>query len=264
MINWTHWHNEPYLVAGLILAGWLYALLAGPWRKALGGGVFPGGPAVRFYSGLLIFYLTVGSPLDQVGERYLFWAHMIQHLLLVYPAALLVLSGIPSWMIRPITGQPVLRRILRVMTQPVVAGLIYIVVLSAWHVPGLYDLALRDKAVHILQHLSFFLSAMLMWWPIASPSKELPPLPYGAQIIYIFFVGLLQVPALRLPHLFQGDPLPNLRLCPAVDEPQPPGRPGPGRPHHDGRHHGRQTDRVELRLLPLVSDQREVGWSRFD
>lgn len=194
MINWTHWHNEPYLVAGLLLGGWLYALLAGPWRKALGGGAFPVGLAVRFYTGLLIFYLTVGSPLDQVGERYLFWAHMIQHLLLVYPAALLVLSGIPDWMIRPVTAQPVLRRILGVVTQPVVACLIYIVVLSAWHIPGLYDLALRDKAVHILQHLSFFLSAIVMWWPIASPSKELPPLPYGAQIIYIFFVGLLQVP----------------------------------------------------------------------
>ena len=41
MIDWTHWHNEPYLIAGLILAGWLYALLAGPWRSTLGGVAFP-------------------------------------------------------------------------------------------------------------------------------------------------------------------------------------------------------------------------------
>ncbi|MEZ5277569.1 MAG: cytochrome c oxidase assembly protein [Opitutaceae bacterium] len=194
MINWTHWHNEPYLVAGLISAGWLYAMLAGPWRAILGGARFPTASALRFYGGLFIFYLTVGSPLDQIGERYLFWAHMIQHLLLVYPAALLILTGIPSWMLRPVTTGAVIGRFLRFLTHPIVATMVYITVLSGWHLPGLYDLALRDKAVHIIQHLSFFLSAILMWWPIASPSRELPPLPYGGQILYIFAVGLVQVP----------------------------------------------------------------------
>jgi putative membrane protein len=194
MIDWTHWHNEAYLVAGLILAGWLYALLAGPWRTDLGGEEFPRSCAIRFALGLLLFYLTVGSPLDQIGERYLFWAHMTQHLLLVYPVALLVLTGIPSWMIRTVTGRPALRWFLRHLTHPVSATLIYIVVLSAWHLPGLYDLALRDKTVHIVQHLSFFFSAVLMWWPIASPSKEVPPITYAGQIIYIFFVGFFQIP----------------------------------------------------------------------
>ncbi len=194
MIDWTHWHNEPYLVAGLVLAGWLYALLASPWREDLGGGAFPVNKAIRFYSGLLLFYLTVGSPLDQIGERYLFWVHMVQHLLLVYPVALLVLTGIPPWMIRIVTGRPAIQSLLRRITHPVPATLIYIAVLSAWHLPGLYDLALRDKTVHIVQHLSFFFSALLMWWPIASPSTEVPRISYAGQIIYIFFVGLLQIP----------------------------------------------------------------------
>jgi len=194
MIDWTHWHNEPYLVAGLILAGWLYALMAGPWRATLGGEAFPRTAAVRFTLGLLLFYVTVGSPLDQIGERYLFWVHMGQHLLLVYPVALLVLTGIPPWMMRTVTGRPAIQGFLRRITHPVAATIIYIVVLSAWHLPGLYDLALRDKTVHIVQHLSFFFSAILMWWPIASPSTEVPRISYAGQIIYIFFVGLLQIP----------------------------------------------------------------------
>lgn len=194
MVDWTHWHNERYLVAGLILAGWLYALLAGPWRANLGGGAYPTTRAIRFYAGLLLFYLTVGSPLDQIGERYLFWVHMVQHLLLVYPIALLVLTGIPPWMIRIVTGHPAIQPFLRRITHPVPATLIYIAVLSAWHLPGLYDLALRDKTVHIVQHLSFFFSAILMWWPIASSSTEVPRISYAGQIIYIFFVGLLQIP----------------------------------------------------------------------
>jgi cytochrome c oxidase assembly factor CtaG len=55
-----------------------------------------------FYSSLVIFYLAVGSPLDQIGERFLFSAHMLQHQLLVYPAAILFLLGLPAWMIDPL------------------------------------------------------------------------------------------------------------------------------------------------------------------
>ena len=69
MIDWRHWHNEPYLVGGLVLIGWLWAVCAGPLRSRLAPGVpFPRGQAWRFYGSLLIFYLAVGSPLDQIGD----------------------------------------------------------------------------------------------------------------------------------------------------------------------------------------------------
>jgi putative membrane protein len=194
VIDWTHWHNEAYLVAGLVLSGWLYALLAGPWREDLDGGTFPAAQAIRFYSGLLLFYLTVGSPLDQIGERYLFWVHMIQHLLLTYPVALLVITGVPDCMLRLVTRRRIAGPLIRRLTRPIPAAAIFVIVLSAWHLPGLYDLALRDKALHIIQHLSFFLSAILMWWPIASPSTDAPRISYPGQILYIFVVGLLQIP----------------------------------------------------------------------
>ena len=80
MIDWTRWHNEPYLVGGLIFFGWLYAILTGPWRSRLAPGTaYPRRQAILFYSSLVIFYLAVGSPLDQAGERFLLSAHMVQH-----------------------------------------------------------------------------------------------------------------------------------------------------------------------------------------
>ena len=92
MIDWRHWHNEPYLVGGLVFLGWLYAILAGPLRARLAPGApFPRAHAFQFYSALVIFYLAVGSPLDQIGERFLFVVHMLQHQLLIYPAAILFL-----------------------------------------------------------------------------------------------------------------------------------------------------------------------------
>ena len=103
MIDWKHWHNEPWLVGGLVVLGWLWAMAAGPLRGFLAPGVaFPRGKAVRFYLGLLSFYLAVGSPLDQVAERFLFSAHMLQHQLLIFPAAVLLLQGTPAWMVDPL------------------------------------------------------------------------------------------------------------------------------------------------------------------
>src|SRR5580698_9431423 len=114
MIDWRHWHNEPFLTGGLILAGWLYAILAGPLRGRLAPGrPWPRAKATLFYSALVVFYLAVGSPLDQVAERFLLSAHMAQHLLIMYPVPLLMLLGVPSWMVDPFLSAPSLKGTLR-------------------------------------------------------------------------------------------------------------------------------------------------------
>ena len=127
MIDWRHWHNEPYLIGGLVLLGWLWALAAGPFRLRLNApGADPGFPrqhAVRFYAALLLFYLAVGSPLDQIGERFLFSAHMLQHQLLAYPAAVLFLLGLPAWMIDPLLERAMPAQLRRWVFNPIVCGL---------------------------------------------------------------------------------------------------------------------------------------------
>lgn len=196
MIDWTHWHNEPYLVGGLIFLGWLYAILCGPLRVRIApeGEPWPRRRAWAFYGALVIFYLAVGSPLDQIGERFLLSAHMVQHQLLVYPAAVLFLLGLPSWLVSLITGRPALRSVLRVLTHPIICGIVYTLVLSAWHVPALYDWALQDKFVHVMEHVTFFAAALLYWWPLLSPSREFPPARYPVQMIYLVGVTIGMTP----------------------------------------------------------------------
>ena len=93
MIDWTHWHNEPHLIGGLVVLGWLYALFTGPLRDRLAPGAsYPRGHAIKFYLALVVFYLAVGSPLDQIGERFLLSGHMVQHQLIMYVAAVLFLQ----------------------------------------------------------------------------------------------------------------------------------------------------------------------------
>lgn len=195
MIDWRHWHNEPFLIGGIVFLGWLYALLAGPFRARLAPGTtYPRGQAVQFYLSLLIFYLAVGSPLDQIGERFLFSVHMLQHQLLIYPAAIFFLRGLPGWMVDPVLARPNLRAPLRFLTHPLVACLVYTLVISLWHAPWAYDWALQDKTVHVVEHLMFFAAGLLYWWPLLSPSRALPRIPYGAQMIYLFGVLVAMTP----------------------------------------------------------------------
>ena len=97
-----HWHTEPLLVLTVVAAVWLHAIACGPLRARLAPGTpYPVGAAVRYHLGVLAAYLAVGSPLDQVGEAYLFSAHMLQHMLLIYVAAPLIASGIPPELLDP-------------------------------------------------------------------------------------------------------------------------------------------------------------------
>lgn len=195
MIDWTHWHNEPFLLGGLIGFGWLYALLTGPFRSRLAPGTgYPVLSAASFYGALVIFYLAVGSPLDQAGERFLFSAHMLQHQLIIYPTAILFLLGLPEWVVRPVTSNASLQPILKLLSQPLICGAIYCVVVSVWHLPFLYDWALQDRVVHITEHFSFFGAALFLWWPICSSSREFPPVAYAWQMFYYLGVTIGMTP----------------------------------------------------------------------
>lgn len=191
MIDWTHWHNEPILIGGLVFLGWLYAILTGPLRSRLApaGTPYPRRQAAFFYSALFTFYLGVGSPLDQIAERYLLSAHMLQHQIIIYPAALLFLHGLPHWVAGIITARTPLRPVLKILTHPLICAVIYTVVISGWHFPSLYDLALQNRLVHILEHFMMFGAALFFWWPVCSPSREFPPTAHAWQMLY--FLGVV-------------------------------------------------------------------------
>lgn len=194
-MNWWHWHTEPELIGGLLAIAWLYAVWTGPWRDRLAPGrPYPLRQAVCFYSGLVLMYLTVGSPLDYVGEIYLLSAHMLQHVLLMYPIPILVICGMPDWLTRPVLTKKWVALPFGFLTNPLVAGLIFVATLSAWHIPFLYELALQSRLFHNLEHVTMFGSAFLVWWLIFSRSLVFPALSWGAQILFIFLISLGKLP----------------------------------------------------------------------
>lgn len=139
---------------------------------------------------LLILFLSLNGWLHDLSDYYLFSAHMVQHLLLALVIAPLLIMATPGWLLRPALRYPGVEQLARWTTHPFRTFAIFNVVLAAWHLPPLYNLAMAHHNVHIVQHLMFLVSAVLMWWPILSPLPELPRLAYPLQMLYLFLMSI--------------------------------------------------------------------------
>ena len=126
--------------------------------------------ALAFGAGLAVLLAAVASPLDGLGEDYLFSAHMAQHVLLGDIAPLLLLLGLSRVIMRPATRRlQSVERALGPLAHPVTGIVLWLLLLYLWHVPALYDAALRSPALHGLEHSCFLLAGVAVWWPLIQP-----------------------------------------------------------------------------------------------
>ena len=181
-MTWNQWDLHPSVLIGLALLGGLYVF----WR----GLRAPRRRVMAFGASLLVLFLALNGPLHNLSDRFLFSAHMAQHLVLTLLFPPLLLYGIPAWVVRPILALPGVTALGRIATRPVIAAGTFTAPIVLWHVPLFYDAALRDHSIHIVQHLVFLSTAVIMWWPVLSPVPQLPRIPYPGQMLYLFLLGL--------------------------------------------------------------------------
>ena len=115
----TQWNLEPSILIGTALITGLYLYAIGPYRKRH----FPEEPVrtgqtIAFLSGMLIMFLALVSPLDELGDSYLFSAHMLQHLCLTIIGPPLLLLGTPEWMVKQAFKSRVIFQIAKVSDIP--------------------------------------------------------------------------------------------------------------------------------------------------
>ena len=193
------------LIPLLVLAG-LYALGCSRLARRPFGARRPASMVVGFVA----LALALLSPLDELAERF-FVTHMVQHMLLIViaaPALLLadpfpvVLWALPRrWRLagrRFITRASTAGRVWRATTATAAAWIVFALTLWVWHVPAAYDAALSRRWLHDVEHLSFFLAALLFWWPVIHPAPRFrPAAPYPARVVYLV-LGAFQTAALGL------------------------------------------------------------------
>jgi putative membrane protein len=198
----SRWNLDPIELAAVALVAALYGrralTLAGRGRPV------PRLRFVAFATGLAILLLALVSPIDTLGEERLFSVHMAQHLLLGDLAPLFVVLGLSGPLLRPLLTLPALRR-LRGLAHPLVALPLWAVDFCLWHVPPLFDAALRTDAVHALQHALFFLLGCLLWAGLLEPLPG--PAWFSApwKIPYVLAMWLVML-ALAQVFIWSGHP----------------------------------------------------------
>ena len=193
---WSSWGTDPVVYAGLVAMGWLYLRgLRRLWATAGVGRGVARWQAAAFAAGLLVCWIALESPVDALGSA-LFSGHMLQHELLAVVAAPLLVLGDPMRTVAHGLA-PVWRRRLGVADRLVtgagspsqrgwwLAGwfVAFVVSFWAWHVPVLYNAAVRNDVVHSLQHATFLVGALGLWWAALGRYRKRNPLP-GVALLF--------------------------------------------------------------------------------
>jgi putative membrane protein len=193
---WRTWSFDPLVIISLVISAAVYGLgIYNLWRASQKGSGVSFWEVSAFTGGWLALVLALVSPLHPWGEV-LFSAHMTQHeILMLVAAPLFVLSrpfvatlwAMPRNLRKSVNGAIKTNSVQSAwhfVTNPFAAWLIHALALWTWHIPFLFQATLKSDLVHTLQHMSFFLSALLFWWAImASPRGAVS---YGAGVLYLF------------------------------------------------------------------------------
>ncbi len=191
----TAWDWQPSIILGTLAIIGLYLYGVSPLRKRYHlADSIKIGQVFSFMLGVSIIFLALSSPLDKLADDYLFSAHMVQHLLLSFAAAPLMILGLPAWLIAPLLRNHVVLRIGQFFTMPILTGVLFNANLWLWHAPPIYNAAIDNLPLHILSHFLYIVTGVLFWWPVLSPLQEgLPPLSIGKKIAYLFFSDMPMV-----------------------------------------------------------------------
>ncbi len=147
--------------------------------------------AAFWVAGVALLWLALESPIDRLGELYLFSVHMVQHMLLIQIIPPLLLWALPPDATRKLLRIPLVDRMERAIGRPRVTLPLKVLALWAWHLPSLYDLALRNENVHALEHLIFLVTATMFWWSVLTPLKERRLTPPRAMVhVFGAMVGI--------------------------------------------------------------------------
>ncbi len=182
------------LVASLYLRGWIST-------RSGSAAAIPAWKASSFLCGLVLVWMAWGSPLAAYDHS-LLTVHMIKHLLLMTFAPPLILLGEPMkvfWGITPLLARstlgrawhrPIVQRLARIATNPVLCWTASALTLIAWHVPTLFALGVRSEIGHTVEQAMFLGTGLLFWWPVIRPWPSTSTGPRWSLLLYLFLATL--------------------------------------------------------------------------
>jgi cytochrome c oxidase assembly factor CtaG len=187
-LSQVNWSWDPSVVAGFCI--WtLFFIMATRGRE------IPLGKRIIFHTGTLIGLLALVSPIDELGDEYLFSAHMVQHLPLLFIVGPLWLLGTPMGMLDRYLVKAA-EKPMKLLLAPITAFFIFVSVLWFWHIPFFYDMAQESETIHIVEHITFIGAGLIGWWPVAGPRMRQIIKPEAP--VRMLYLCLLAVPCTSL------------------------------------------------------------------
>jgi len=188
-IQWTF---EPSVFVGVLALSIAYGK---GWSRARRPGEPhpPGyGRLALFCASMLCVLVALVSPIDALSTDLLV-IHMVQHILLLDIMPILLILSLTKGILRPVT-----RRLTSIETHagifahPAFAVAFYVGIVWFWHIPAMYDLALRHQdTIHVLEHLCFSAAGTLYWWHLLSPIRNRLRLGGMGPVMYMVVTKLL-------------------------------------------------------------------------
>ncbi len=185
------WHPEVWILVGFLTGAFVYTIkVLGPKAVPLGEQAVTRKNIYAFVGAMAMLWVASDWPIHDISEEYLYSAHMLQHMMLSYFLPPLALLATPPWLLRILIGDGRLYSALKFFTKPVVAGVLFNVVVMITHVPLVVNSSLDNGPLHYGLHGVVVLFSLLMWMPVVGPFKELQLGPLG-KCIYLFLQSII-------------------------------------------------------------------------
>lgn len=187
------WSWDPLILVGLIsvAASYAYAFYyfwQHNWLERLSRrGLIKTSHPWFFAAGLVTIFIALQSPIDTLADM-LFLMHMVQHILLMMIAPPLLLLGLPSPLLRWLILESRLRGVLNWLTYPLTAYTLLTGNYLIWHIPMLYEAALRNPFIHDLEHALFFYTSLFFWWRVIDPTQGWYPLWHWTPAKWVYLI----------------------------------------------------------------------------
>ncbi|HEX2381847.1 MAG TPA: cytochrome c oxidase assembly protein [Acidimicrobiales bacterium] len=187
-----HAHPEVWLLlAGIIGLALFATRVIGPKVVRDGSPIVTRRQQAWFVTGLFTLWLAADWPMHDIGERYLYSAHMAQHLLLTMVVPPLFLLATPTWLARLIVGDGWFAgHIVRRLCRPVPAAVLFNAAFVFVHWPATVNASVQSGPLHFSLHVLIVSTALLMWMPVCGPLPEMR-LSLPGQMFYLFIQSII-------------------------------------------------------------------------
>jgi putative membrane protein len=190
---------NPVLLLLIVVLGFVYGWLVGSGREEKKDSKpIELRQKLSFYTGITLFYIGQGSPINYIGHHYLFSIHMLQQTVLYLIVPIFIWLGTPDWLLRPLISNRIVHAGFAFFTRPLIAIFVFNMLFSIYHMPFIMDGLMNNELLLLGYHILLIVTAFLMWFPIFCPLPEMNRLSELKKIAYIFGNGVLLTPACAL------------------------------------------------------------------